>query len=471
MNFTQAVQAQDAVTTNGMPALASTLDANVDLFFKIGASRGKNVLGEFSAALAENRELALRIAQWARDVRSGAGERQIYRDILGYLETKDPIAVQSLLRNTAEIGRWDDLLAIKNPLLKSFAFDLIRDALQAGNGLCAKWMPRKGKVAEELRAHLGFSPKRYRKTLVTLTQVVETQMCAKDWDNIEFGHVPSVAAARYKKAFKRNAEVKYTEYAEALSKGDAKINAGAVYPYDVLKGVFGSYRVMEQTERQVTVAQWAALPNYVGDSLVLPMVDVSGSMNCKAGGGNSKSDLTCLQVAISLGLYLADKNTGPFNGTFLTFSETPQLLTLEGDILEKYHQMQSSDWGMNTNLEKAFDQILEVAKASGLPQADMPKYVLILSDMQFDASTRGTPARAQTMIANQYKEAGYEVPKIVYWNLNAHDNVPVRFDEQGTALISGFSPSIMKSVLKAENFAPEHIMLEAVMKDRYAISD
>lgn len=469
--FAQAVQAQDAVTTNGMAALKSSLNACVDLFFKIGASRGKNVVGEFTAAYVENSDIALRIAQWARDARGGAGERQIYRDVLLHLEKTDPAAAQKLILNTPEIGRWDDLLILTDANLKQVAFSLIKTALENKNGLCAKWMPRKGKVAEELRAYLGFTPKRYRKTLVELTKVVETQMCAKDWDNIEFGHVPSVAAARYRNAFKRNATESYTAYAEALTKGEAKINAGAVYPYDVLKSALGSYNLaaLSKTDRDVINAQWAALPNYVGDANILPMVDVSGSMSCPAGGYNSKSGLSCMDVAVSLGLYLADKNEGAFKDTFLTFSSNPQLLHLKGDVLQKMDQMKRSEWGMSTNLEAAFRRVLEVAVKGRVPQEQMPEYILILSDMQFNAASRGSDT-AQQMIERQYADAGYKAPKIVYWNLNAHDNVPVEFDKKGTALISGFSPSIMKSVLKAEAFTPVDIMMEAVMIPRYELA-
>ncbi len=467
MNFAQATLAQDATTTNGMPALKSTMDANVDLFFKIGASRGKNVLADFTAAFAENRELALRIAQWARDVRGGAGERQIFRDILASLQNSDPVAAKALIVNTPEIGRWDDLLEVTEPGLRKFAFGMIQEALAAQNGLCAKWMPRKGKVAEELRAFLGFSPKRYRKTLVTLTQVVETQMCAKDWDNINFGHVPSVAAARYRKAFKKNAEVAYTAYAEALSKGDAKINAGAVYPYDVLKGAMNAYarRSLTLTDRQVILAQWAALENYVGDAAILPMVDVSGSMDVPAGG---KTKVTCMDVAVSLGLYLAEKNTGAFKDTFLTFTTTPSLMHLKGDVLQKMDQM-TGEVGYSTNVEAAFKRVLDVAKNGKVAQVDMPGYILLLSDMQFNQCTGNPSSSAMDMIRSQYAAAGYEAPKIVFWNLNAHGNVPTTFNDAGVALISGFSPAIMKAVLQAENFTPASVMMEAVMNPRYNV--
>jgi hypothetical protein len=465
MDLANAFKAQETTTTNGMAALQSTMDSNVDLFFKIGASRGKNIVPQFTAAFVENRELALRIALWARDVRGGAGERQLFRDVLNYLEGVDPDAARSLILSTPELGRWDDLLIVKTPALRDLAFSLIKAGLESQNGLCAKWMPRKGKDAEALRAYLGYSPKRYRKTLVTLTQVVETQMCAKDWDNINFSHVPSVAAGRYRKAFKKNAEEAYTKYAEGLATGETKINAGAVFPYDVLKGNMNGYQraTLTKVERDVILAQWAALENVVGDAKMLPMVDVSGSMSCPAG---TKSSVTCMDVAVSLGLYLAEKNTGSFRDMFITFTEQPTLYALKGNVLDKLDQM-TGQVGYNTNLEAAYDALLKVAVTSKVAQEDMPEYIVMLSDMQFDGCTGRPTASAIDMIRDKYKAAGYTAPKVVFWNINAHDNVPVKFNDLGVALISGFSPTIVKSVLTAQKFSPQGIMLEAVMSDRY----
>ena len=466
MDLANAFKSQETTTTNGMVALQSSMDSNVDLFFKIGASRGKDITPEFVAAFAENRELAMRIALWARDARGGSGERQLFRDILAYLEKADSEAALALLKKIPELGRWDDLFAVKTPELRQAAFELIQAGLQAQNGLCAKWMPRKGKDAEALRAFLGYSPKRYRKTLVTLTKVVETQMCAKDWDNINFSHVPSVAAARYKKAFKRNADEAYTAYADGLTTGETKVNAGAVYPYNVLGQAMNHYgRVaLSETERKVLLAQWDALENFVGDASILPMVDVSGSMNSPVSG---KSGLNAMDVAVSLGLYLAEKNTGKFHNMFITFTERPTLYALSGNVLDKLDQM-TGQVGYSTNLEAAYKELLNDAKTNKVPEAEMPQYIVMLSDMQFDGCTGNPSNKALDMIRDQYTAAGYKMPKTVFWNLRAHDNVPVKFNEQGVALISGFSPSIMKSVLSAKSFTPRDIMLEAVMSDRYA---
>ena len=474
-SFVNAVRNQEARTENGMKALMSTTSSCVDLFFKIGASRGKKITGDFAAAYVENRDYALRIAQWARDVRQGSGERQLFRDILRDLANRDGDACVSLMRKVPELGRWDDLLIFdKDSAAEAVAFTMIGDALKEGNGLCAKWMPRKGDQAVRLREFLGWSPKYYRKRLVELTKVVEQDMCANKWDEINFNHVPSVASARYKKAFARRT-AKYAEWAAKLVstdpkvKAEVKVNAGAVYPYDVLKGVIGTYNLSYgKSNLDHITAQWEALPNYVGDASILSIVDVSGSMMSPAGGVKSKSQTTCLDVAVSLGLYLADKNKGAFKDTFLTFSDKPKLMNLKGNILDKIRQMSTSDWEMNTNLHAAIQKILDVAVKGKVPAEDMPKVLLILSDMQFDYCAKHDDS-AMEMIKRKYEESGYTVPQIVFWNLNAHDNVPVKFNTKGVALVSGFSPTIVKSVLSAdlEEFTPEQIMRKTIMSERY----
>jgi hypothetical protein len=468
--FVNAVANQEARTENGMKARKSTSKAVVDLFYNMGASRGKNIVPAFTAAYVENKDIALRIALWARDARGGAGERQLFRDVLKHLEKTDKAAASALLAKVPELGRWDDIFVFTDKDLKAQAYTMLGDALRAQNGLAAKWTPRKGEVAREIREFFGMTPKQYRKSLVSMTKVVETQMCAKDWDNINFSHVPSVASARYKKAFNRNT-TKFAEYVAALVKGDptVKVNAAAVYPYDVLKGVINvgySHKTLSKTELDHVVAQWDALPNFVGDANILPIVDVSGSMSCPAG---KNSSTTCLDVAVSLGLYLADKNQGKFKDTFLTFSDTPELMTLKGNVVQKADQMSKSKWDMSTNLHAAFSKILEVAINGNVPQADMPEMVLILSDMQFNQCVRHDNS-AMEMIERKYVAAGYTVPQVVFWNLNSSDNIPVAADKSGAALVSGFSPSIMKALLQADmsEFTPEGIMLKTVMSDRYS---
>lgn len=472
--FVNAVINQEERTENGMKAYKDTMNANVTLFFKIGASRGQNIIPGFTAAFVENPDIATRIVAWSRDIRGGAGERQLFRDILKHLANTDIEACKALIKKAPELGRWDDILVFdKNSEAEIFAFDLIEKALNDNNGLCAKWMPRKGEIAVRLREYFGWSPKFYRKTLVNLTNVVETKMCAKEWDDINFSHVPSVASARYKTAFNRNT-VKYGEYVASLVKGDdptVKVNASAIFPYDVLKGrIFcGFCEKIKWTKVELDLVQkqWESLPNYVGDANILPLIDVSGSMICPVG---KNLNLTALEVAVSLGLYLADKNVGKFKDTFLTFSSKPELLHLKGNINQKIDQIISSKWAMSTNLHAAFDQILKVAKLGNVPAEEMPKMLLILSDMQFNGCVQYDDSAIE-MIRRKYTEAGYEVPNVVFWNIAARDNVPVKFNEMGVALVSGFSPAIVKPLLAGdkESFTPLAVMMKTIMQDRYAV--
>lgn len=459
-------------TLNGMPTNKSSLSYCLDLFGTIGSSRGKDIESLIINSLAEDMQIATRILLWSRDVRQGAGERQHFRTFIKRIDQYLPKLRNKVLAMVPELGRWDDLLSVNTDEGKKVAYSLIALALKEGDGLCAKWMPRKGQTAYELRKFMGLSPKQYRKLLVRLTKVVETQMCARDWNEINFSHVPSLAMSRYRKAFHKRCGTPYETYLAALEKGEAKINAGAVYPYDVLKEVLSgmSYYSMSGAnsfDKRQIVAQWDALPNFLGEDAILPMVDTSGSMSMYKIKG---SNMACQDVALSLGLYIADKNKGAFKDLVLTFSRRADFHTLKGvDIVEKLGNLSDANWDQNTNLELAFTNILKVAIQNEVPASEMPKYLVILSDMEFDSAAPGYSDTALSMIRRHYANAGYKMPKIVFWNLNARaENIPVRANTENCALVSGFSPAIMNSILKAKNFTPYDVMMETVMKDRYS---
>lgn len=452
-------------TANGMKARKNTARKTLDFFGKAGSYRGTDLSSLFMQALREDEDLALRALQWTRDVRGGSGEREQFRTILNTLDKKHPEIAAKLIPKIPELGRFDDLFSYVNKTSRGLALELIKVSLENKNGLCAKWMPRKGPVAVELTKYMGLTPKAYRRLVVDNTNVVETQMCSKEWDAINFSQVPSVASARYQKAFKRNAEGKYEEYLLELQNpySKAKINAGAVYPYDVIKS-------LRNGNISASNSQWKALPNFIGNSKIIPMVDVSGSM---MGGGNPSP----IEVATSLGLYVSENNTSAFKDMILTFSETPEMVKVSGSLQDRLSRLMRTNWGMNTDLNKAFDEIIRIAKKGKVSQADMPEMLLILSDMQFDQCT-GTryDDSAQRMIRRKFESQKYQTPKIVFWNLAAnlaHDNSPVRFDNRGVCLISGFSPAIMKAVLSSdfneEDFTPLNVMLKTLNVERYDI--
>lgn len=451
------------LTTNGMVTNFTTLNSCLDLFFSIGAMRGKSKLRLnelFENAYKENALVATKILFWSRDIRGGSGERGIFRNILTELVKTNPETIKNNLHLIPEFGRWDDVLVLVDTQLENLVFELIKDSLNKKDGLCAKWMPRKGLIANRLRRYLKLNPKNYRKLLVELTNVVETKMCAKDWELIDYSKIPSIAASRYQKTFTRNDGERYQEYINALRSGDTKINAGALYPYDIVKSIY-----MGGNE-DVCNKQWESLPNWMEnvDERVLPVVDVSSSMECPAGGN---PNLTCMDVAISLGIYISERNLGNFKDAFVTFSSRPKLQYLTGTLKERITQLQRADWGYNTNLESVFNLILNQAKYHNISEDLMPTKILILSDMEFDEASNEN-SYSQTMIENMYEDAGYKKPDIIYWNLNGGgSNFPVEFDKSGAALVSGFSPSILKSILGCENISPELIMMNTINNDRY----
>lgn len=474
-NLIETLQMGDTKTTNGMTTNSTTLNECVNLFFTIGAMRGSkknSVLRLFSKAFVEDPLTATKILFWVRDVRGGAGERQIFRDIINYLGETQPELVKKNIHLIPEYGRWDDLFGLMNTPVENNVINLIVDSLNNNevNSLLAKWLPKKGVVFNRLRKTLNLKPKELRKMLVGLSNSVEQKMCAKEWETIEYSKVPSLAISRYNVAFTRNDETRYLGYLDSLKNGETKVNVGAVYPYDIIKTL--------KRGKEATLAneQWNSLPNFMEgcDELILPMVDVSASMGCSVGGN---PNLTCMDVAISLGMYISERNEGDFKDMFMTFSSNPQIQKLMGTLEQRYRQLSRAEWGMSTNLEMAFKTLLNQAIKFDIPQEGMPSKVLILSDMEFDSATSESwnteptwDPTAMSMIDDLYTDAGYTRPGIIFWNLNASDkNFPVRFNDEGVALISGFSPSILKSLLSNPNsLTPINIMLETINNERYS---
>lgn len=465
----EAVNA-NATTANGAVTNASSLNKNVDLFFLAGASRGKDIKATFAGALVEDQEVAVRVLEWARDARGGAGERETFRNLFKYLIKADPAVASRVLVKTPELGRWDDVFVAFGTSLEREALRMIAFALnEVKDGLCAKWMPRQGAEANKIRSYMKLTPKQYRKLLVGLSNTVEQKMCAQDWTGIVYPHVPSVAAGRYQKAFLKHDPKGYAEYKAKLASGEAKINASVAYPYDVI-------RSLNYGDEAVAIEQWKALPNYLegSDENIMPVVDVSGSMGFVVGGS-----VTAMDVAISLGLYVSERMGGIFKDTFMTFSGSPEMLKMKGNLQERYNQMARSNWGGNTDIQAVFKLILSSAVKGKVAQKDMPTKILILSDMEFDTCvTAGTGGRAyggapvsvsaMEMIEKEYAAAGYKAPQVVFWNLSGRaGNSPVTYNKVGTALVSGFSPSIVRSVLGGEEMTPISIMLKTVMVERY----
>jgi len=466
--------------TSDVP-VADTGAAVLDMFYKLGAMRGssdREIQEVFVNALREDPLTAMKILFYNRDIRGGQGERKSFRVIMTYLATANLELARKNIRLIPEYGRWDDLFVFVGTELEGDAFGLIRGALLEGNGLCAKWMPReksaKRELAVKLRTFLGMTSKEYRKTLSRLTNVVETQMCDNQWNEIEYSHVPSVAMKNYRKAFGRRSADRFGAYLTALESGDksVKINAAAVFPHDIVLGWVssGSYYSRGRTAPDAMTiraaeAQWKALPDYMGENSgkVLAMADVSGSMTGRYGMGSGT--LTPMDASVSLALYTAERAKGPFKDFFMTFSGSPAFVKVEGNnIYEKIMNISRANWAQNTNLQAGIEAILARAIQHNVPQEDMPETLLIISDMQFNTACRRDANYSE--LRRKYREAGYVLPSVVFWNVANHNDASIKRNANGVGLVSGFSPSVLTAILGGE-MSPMAILDRAINSGRY----
>ena len=450
------------VTENGDKTYKTSLNACVDLFFKAGTLRHtpSAVLPLFEAAYREDRVLALKLALWTRDIRGGAGERDVFQNIMFWLEVNAVEDAVRLIKLVPQFGYWKELFKMMNTsqtqfaVVKSFA-----DAILAGDGLAAKWMPRKGPFTNRVRGLAQMTPKAFRRMLVHSTNVVETRMCAKDWNEINYSHVPSVAMKTYANAFKKHDGERFSSFLTKVEKGEVKINAGALFPYDCIrKGV----------DDRTASAQWSALPDFVPEEVnFLPMIDVSGSMDQQSG----IDGLTAMDIAVSVGMYLMERNKSAFKDLALTFHSHPDWIqsSKSHSIQTRFNHIKRAPWGGSTNLLAGFQQILSHAVRHGLKQSDMPTHLLVLSDMEFNATRSGTFATAQ----QDFERAGYKLPTVVFWNIaraGAGKSVPVRYDTSGAILVSGSSPAVVKGLLGGVQ-SPIEAMLATINSDRYNVID
>lgn len=465
MNFYEAIT-NSTLTENGMPTNVSSLSRVVDMFFYMGSCRNKdtNFLETLvSNAYRESPVYTIRAMFYNRDVRGGQGERRSFRVFFSWLIRQNPSVALKVLPLVPEYGRWDDVFVTYNTELWPETVKMIKNALLTGNGLCAKWMPREGKKNKEiykaLIRDLRWSPKYYRQIVSRYSKVVETEMCSKKWEVISYEAVPSVALKKYRKAFIKHDNLRFSNWNKKVVSGESKAHADAIFPSDIIKSFIYGLGVRRATQDEILAAdaQWKSLPDYMPKNRkVLPICDTSGSMS-------GEPFINC----VALGIYLAERNSGPFKDVFMTFSNNPTLHKLVGKtIFDKIANLDTKGWDMNTNLEAVFDLILNKALEVRLDKSEMPSTVLIMSDMQFDSATKYPSDNAISMIRRRYLSAGYEVPSIVFWNLRSASGIPAKFNENGVALVSGYSPSIVKSVMNIST--PVETVLNVLNSERYA---
>ena len=489
-------------TENGAVGFRSTGKALLDLNFSVTSLRSASatdIVDKFIKAYFEDEIPAIKWLFYARDARQGLGERRLFRVVMEEFAKQKPETVKALIPLVAEYGRYDDLWCLLETELADNVISYVKQQLtediknmkkNLSVSLLAKWIPSENassnttkKYANIIRKGLGLTSRTYRKTLSEMRKyidVVERKMSAKEWGAIDYEAVPSRANLIYNGAFLRNDETRRRAYLSALEKGEAKINSSVNFPHDIVHKYSSVYGVDKTLE-----ALWNALPDTVqGCGNTIVVADGSGSMTCRVGNTN----VSALEVANALAIYFAERSSGEFKDKYITFSQRPQLVDLSRGktLCDKLTIARNHNEVANTNIEAVFDLILATAINNKMAKEDIPANVLICSDMEFDDCAITNADRSNgwsyscvrptttlfEQIEQKYKNAGYKLPRLIFWNINSRTGtIPVKENDLGVALVSGFSVNIVKMVMSNKT-DPYECLLETINGERYqAVED
>ena len=474
-------EANDTVTENGAVTPITTGSECLDLFATVGALRHVNdreIENRFVRAFYENRDIAMKLLFFARDIRGGLGERRVFRVVLNWLAKNEPETVRKNLEYVAEYGRYDDLLALMDTpceremltVLKA-QFDSDRDSMLAGVevSLLGKWLPSVNasnadtvRYAKKIAKFFGMNDASYRKALVALRayiRIIENNLRERDY-TFDYSKQPSKAMYKYRKAFLRNDGKRYGEFMNRVIEGTEKLNASTLMPYEIISPIIRGN--VGEKERKAINATWVSQEDFGSDENALAVIDGSGSMF-------SYSDPIPAAVAMSLGIYFAERNTGAFKNHFITFSEKPRLIEIKGkDIVDKVRYCSRYSEVANTNIQKVFELILKAAVKNGVPESEMPSKLYIISDMEFDRCTDDSSLSNFEYAKKIFAEAGYKLPEVVFWNVaSRHTHQPVTMNEQGVALVSGCTPRLF-SMVAGGIVDPYAFMMQVIESERYA---
>ena len=484
MNFASALnnESRKSFTENGATCYNTTGSANLDLFASIGALRKADdtrVTSLFADAYNEDKLLATKCLFYARDVRGGLGERKVFRTLLRYAAEKHPETIRGNLHLIPFYGRWDDMYSLIGTGLEEamwktmlYYFNRDREAMKNGKvcSLLGKWLKTADASSEKTRQlgiltaknfHMSvYDYKRAVRALRRYIDVTEVKMTKKEWGDINYPAVPSKAMTNYRNAFTRHDEERFKEFLNKVEKGEEKINASTLYPYDLVEKYFNTYGWdlrFPSDEDPVVEAQWKALPNYVeAGSNAIVIADTSGSMLGRP-----------MNSAVALALYFAERNSGPYHGLWMSFSDDSKIQRMKGEtLLQKVRNMDYAHWGGSTNLEAAFMQILDIAIRNHVGPDEMVKSIIVISDMEINYCT-GEWSFYDEMAA-RFSRHGYRIPNVVFWNVESrHDTFLVDSERTGVMLVSGQAASTFKHVVGAVDKTPVDMMLEVLNSDRY----
>ena len=490
MNFANAVKnnTNTKLTENGARAYNTLGNALTDLFAQIGALRPRSeseIATKYAAAFAVDPLLATKMLFYAGNVRGGLGERRTFRVCLKWLAQKHPYIVNKNVALIPHFNRWDSMFVLigtdaEEEMWKVIADQLNSDMEKVTNSkvlrkpqpisLLAKWMPTETASSRKTRdlAHytmhkLGLTPRVYRKILSTLRKylkVVEASMSAQEWNEIQYAQVPSYAMKNYRKAFAKHDPEGFAAYKTSLATGAAKVNASTLYPYDLVAQYSGHGYCGDRCKMDdIIEAQWKALPNYVsGENNILIMADVSGSMYGRP-----------MDTSVGLATYFAQRNASVYRNLYMSFTDQPHFIELrEGcSLAEAVRTLYQTDVGYNTNLEKAFDYILMHAVQNHVPNSEMPKALVVISDMEIDRYIQRNGLDFVGTMRQKFARYGYSLPTLVCWNVEARNDTFLSKQER-VLYVGGQSPSVFKQLCQSlEGKTTWDIMCETLNNKMY----
>ena len=471
------------VTQNGAATYRSTLSDCLDLFATVGALRhasDDDIINRFIHAYAEDRDVAMKILFFARDVRGGLGERQVFRTIMRWLADNETESVVRNVKYIAEFGRFDDIVALIGTAAEKEAIEYLKaqmiadmEALNRGDtvSLLGKWLPSVNAssvdtvmMAKRIASDFGMSQADYRKALSALRgriHIIENNLRECDY-TFDYENQTSKSLFKYRKAFLRNDGERYQDYMAKVRSGEKKLNTSNVAPYELVDAFIHNRGFVSKAEIDSINTTWAALPDFGNDENMLAVVDTSGSMYSYASPSPAS-------VAFSLGLYIAERNKGAFKNCFVTFSERPKFIELKGNTFtEKLKYAMSFNEVANTDIAATFDLILNAAIRGRVSQDEIPSKLVIISDMEFDSCARNSQVTNFEMAKKKFASHGYTLPDVIFWNVNSiNRQQPVTMNEQGVALVSGCTPNLF-SMVAGGIASPYAVMMDVISRQRYA---
>lgn len=481
-------EASWTLTENGAVAKNTTGNACLDIFGTIGALRNADddrLFRLFEEAYKEDPLTATKILFYARDIREGCGERDVFRKLVNYAADKHPEAVVKNVALFGYYGRFDDMYCLIGTKLEDtmwtamkeqFSSDVYNMEHDGVVSLLAKWIKTPDASSKNTREvgiltakKLGYSVYTFKRLLRKLRKyidVTEVKMSANNWGEISYSAVPSRAMTLYRNAFAKHDGDRFNEFVNKAVTGEEKINSSTLYPYDLIEKVLNSvsfYGLLSGAklkEDDVIEAQWRQLPNYVepGTNAIV-MADTSGSMNGRP-----------LYSALGLAIYFAERNVGAFHNLFMSFSEQPNIHEIKGNTLaQKIVSIDMRDWDMNTNLHAAFIKVLDLAIRNNVPAEEMVKSIIVISDMEIDecGDRRWT---FYDHVAAEYAEAGYQIPNVIFWNVNSRNDVfHADSNRKGVQLVSGQSTTTFKQLVDSIGLTPIEMMHKVIDSERYSL--